>query len=410
MGFSRDTPVVAGTVLIRTAIQSPNYVAGVSGWTINADGSVEFANITARGTFIVDGTGNSFVRIAASGGVPQITFRPSNLTGYATYNSNLYTGIIQALSVDGGNQNASYSELDISAPGVSGGSRDTAQIRLVSSTFDDTTGPLISFGRLLSVGQPLSVLVDGSLSVNGANGLSVPTGPTVLGSTLFVTGLINGGYTFQQRIYFTANSSFIKANFIGTKAAFIKMVGGGGGGGGAGATAGNWAFGDGGGAGEYAEGFVLTSAMAASETITIGTGGAGGVGASNGATANITSFGSTITANGGGGGAFRAASLSPFSGSGNNRSGGTGGTGGTFRVPGGSGGSGIGVTAATAGVRGGDGGQNLLSGAVYSISNGAGQSGAVYGGGGSGASSANGGPAATGGTGADGIVIMDLYG
>lgn len=41
--------VVAGVKLIREAIQSPNYVTGVSGWTINKDGSAEFSNATLRG-------------------------------------------------------------------------------------------------------------------------------------------------------------------------------------------------------------------------------------------------------------------------------------------------------------------------------------------------------------------------
>ena len=44
-------PVVGGTVLRRPAIQSPNFVTTVSGWTINADGSAEFNNLTIRGTF-----------------------------------------------------------------------------------------------------------------------------------------------------------------------------------------------------------------------------------------------------------------------------------------------------------------------------------------------------------------------
>ncbi len=47
-------PVVGGTVLRRAAIASPNYAAGTAGWTINADGSAEFNNLTIRGTF--DGT------------------------------------------------------------------------------------------------------------------------------------------------------------------------------------------------------------------------------------------------------------------------------------------------------------------------------------------------------------------
>lgn len=37
--------------LIRSAIQSPNYVPATSGWTVNKDGSAEFNNLTIRGTF-----------------------------------------------------------------------------------------------------------------------------------------------------------------------------------------------------------------------------------------------------------------------------------------------------------------------------------------------------------------------
>jgi hypothetical protein len=52
-----DDPVVGGIFLVRAAIRSPNYVEGVSGWTINIDGSAEFNNLTIRGTF----TGDNFV-------------------------------------------------------------------------------------------------------------------------------------------------------------------------------------------------------------------------------------------------------------------------------------------------------------------------------------------------------------
>jgi hypothetical protein len=50
-------PIVGGTVLRIPAIQSPNYVAGVSGWIINKDGTVEFNNGVFRGTV----TAGSFV-------------------------------------------------------------------------------------------------------------------------------------------------------------------------------------------------------------------------------------------------------------------------------------------------------------------------------------------------------------
>lgn len=49
-------PIVGGIALRIPAIQSPNYVAGSVGWSINIDGSAEFSNITIRGGQIVGGT------------------------------------------------------------------------------------------------------------------------------------------------------------------------------------------------------------------------------------------------------------------------------------------------------------------------------------------------------------------
>lgn len=46
-------PVVAGTTLVREAIQSPNFVSGSTGWSINQDGSAEFDALTARGDIII---------------------------------------------------------------------------------------------------------------------------------------------------------------------------------------------------------------------------------------------------------------------------------------------------------------------------------------------------------------------
>jgi hypothetical protein len=42
-------PIVAGTQLVRAAIQSQDYAAGVSGWIVGRDGSAEFNNVTIRG-------------------------------------------------------------------------------------------------------------------------------------------------------------------------------------------------------------------------------------------------------------------------------------------------------------------------------------------------------------------------
>lgn len=71
MAFSN--PVVGGEngELIRQSIQSPDYVTGVSGWTINRDGSAEFNNVTIRfelgtGSILVGDPSNPQVAIGST--------------------------------------------------------------------------------------------------------------------------------------------------------------------------------------------------------------------------------------------------------------------------------------------------------------------------------------------------------
>jgi len=47
-------PLTADTVLVRGAIQSPNYVPGVSGWIVRQNGTAEFSDLTARGTIVAN--------------------------------------------------------------------------------------------------------------------------------------------------------------------------------------------------------------------------------------------------------------------------------------------------------------------------------------------------------------------
>lgn len=56
MGFQFGNPVVGGTTLIRPAIRSPNFVTGLTGWSVNVDGSAEFNNVTIRGALTIGGT------------------------------------------------------------------------------------------------------------------------------------------------------------------------------------------------------------------------------------------------------------------------------------------------------------------------------------------------------------------
>lgn len=56
MALESQNNILGGTVLMRAAIRSPNFVTGSSGWSINNDGSAEFNNIVIRGGAIISGT------------------------------------------------------------------------------------------------------------------------------------------------------------------------------------------------------------------------------------------------------------------------------------------------------------------------------------------------------------------
>ena len=62
-GSGPSNPILGGTVLIRDAIKSRNFVAGVSGWQIATTGNAEFNAATIRGTLSAD-NGNVLVNDA----------------------------------------------------------------------------------------------------------------------------------------------------------------------------------------------------------------------------------------------------------------------------------------------------------------------------------------------------------
>jgi hypothetical protein len=92
-------PIVGGQSLRIPSIHSPNFVAGVQGWTINIDGSAEFNNLSIRGTFMgidyeinssgaffYSGTpaaGNLIASIAPAGGGDE--FGNAYVSGFSTY-------------------------------------------------------------------------------------------------------------------------------------------------------------------------------------------------------------------------------------------------------------------------------------------------------------------------------------
>lgn len=227
---------------------------------------------------------------------------------------------------------------------------------------------------------------------------------------IYVIGVIGPQMLAPTVRTFTASGTWTKP--AGLAWARITVTGGGGGGGGAAATAaGQSSMGAGGGGG--ATGVVILSAAALPPTVTV-TRGAGGPGVSgaNGTAGSTSSFGSLVTAEGGGAGAFRAASATPHGVEAGN--GGTVVTGtGVTSYGGSAGGTGWGSDNGL-GISGHGGSSHLGGGARGRRTSSAGQTligfvGRVYGGGGSGALNSGGVAAATGGGGANGVVIIEEH-
>jgi hypothetical protein len=59
----RNQPI-AGQYLVRPALQSPNYVAGSAGWTVNRDGTAELNSVNLRGSLSIGSTGSQHAILA----------------------------------------------------------------------------------------------------------------------------------------------------------------------------------------------------------------------------------------------------------------------------------------------------------------------------------------------------------
>lgn len=224
------------------------------------------------------------------------------------------------------------------------------------------------------------------------------------------TGPLVAGNGYLGSLYFTATGAFTIASYPLAKAIRVRCVGGGGSGGGAPAvSSGNHADGGGGGGGGYAEAYLPVAGLAASIPVTVGAGGGNTTG--TGLPGGTSSFGTQVVATGGvGGGAGQNNALAIGA------QGGTGGIGtaGDLLIKGSEGGVSSGYATLPRSGQGGDSMMGGGAGGTYTGSSGGRQAGAAggqYGGGGSGAANAQSATAGTnGGAGANGIVIVDLYG
>lgn len=220
------------------------------------------------------------------------------------------------------------------------------------------------------------------------------------------------GYLYQQTVYFTSNGSFTKATYPWLRAIRVRLVGGGGGGGSAATTtSGQNAVGGSGSGACYAESFITDIAgLSASVTVTVGSGGTGGAAGLGGSAGGASSFGALVSADGGAPGVHGVA-VTAGSSTGAFQppvAGATTGTGDLVIAGGASQGS-IYYTANAPLV--GTPGDSMLSRSQYATwSSANGNTGQNYGGGGSGAGNGAGAATAkTGGAGAPGIVIVELY-
>jgi hypothetical protein len=175
-------------------IFSPDFLAGVSGWTINKDGSAEFNNLTIRGTFLgldfeittagaffYSGTpeaGNLTVSIAAAAGTDG--YGNSYPSGIASLNGgitvNLTNGTLTLTPITGGHTPGlvtSYTgELILTSPAETSGD-SVAQLLVASAAaYPAASAAMVVGPSAVKVTVPVTVTgltATNTLEVDGTN-------------------------------------------------------------------------------------------------------------------------------------------------------------------------------------------------------------------------------------------------
>jgi len=94
MGEGFNNQIIGGlTKLIRQAIQSPNFVSGSSGWTVNKDGSAEFNSITIRGKIIIQSSLGGIFVYRSTPAAGNLIFTVTNASGVDPYGNAYSSGV-----------------------------------------------------------------------------------------------------------------------------------------------------------------------------------------------------------------------------------------------------------------------------------------------------------------------------
>lgn len=157
--------LAGGIVLVRPALQSPDYQAGSSGWAIKIDGSAEFNNIVIRGG------GTSDPVVVGNPGSPQVIIRTSAGNGLIVFPTNRPieqdAATVGSAVVNSGAANE-RAELQLTGPTVNGAplgvrlvlsSRPQNATDVARFSVQDRTGATVFFtvdgDQVLATGRPL---------------------------------------------------------------------------------------------------------------------------------------------------------------------------------------------------------------------------------------------------------------
>jgi len=209
---------------------------------------------------------------------------------------------------------------------------DGADPRTFPAIFNATADEIEAQGTAIADLEDLNPVQFGTAVASGGQVLAFSTAVSGFEPADVFGVAVNGTavYRFVSTVYFTSSGTFSKADYPWLRAIRVKCQGAGGGGAGVPTTAvAQMVLGSAGSGGAYAESFITDIAgLASSVTVTRGAGGAGGAaGQNNGSDGGSSSFGASVSADGGTGGLSNGAgallSLFPQA----QKTGATGGTG-----------------------------------------------------------------------------------